>query len=96
MRKTLTEKLKNEIGNADWPLLKPHADRDVLLIIHPQLDLLEVAIQVAKDRSKQIRLWLEGGKITRPTQAQREQWETGDTIFTCVIVQPFVLVQLPS
>jgi len=96
MPESLTEKLKNEIGTADWTLLKPHAERGVLLIIHPQIDLLEVAIQVAKDQAEEIRLWLDGGKITRPTQAQMEQWETGDTIFTCVIVQPFVLIQLPS
>jgi hypothetical protein len=96
MQKSSTEKLKNEIGTANWPLLKSHAERGVLLIIHPQLDLLEVAIQVAEDRAEQIRMWLDSSKITRPTQAQMEQWETGDTIFTCVIVQPFILIQLPS
>ncbi|MEA2109413.1 MAG: DUF2288 domain-containing protein [Pseudomonadota bacterium] len=96
MQKPATEKLKNEIGTADWPLLKPHAERGVLLLIHPQLDLLEVAVQVAEDRAEQIRMWLDDGKITRPTPTQMEQWETGNTIFTCIIVQPFVLVQLPS
>lgn len=96
MEKYLAEKLKNEIGTADWPLLAPHAKRGVLLLIHPQLDLLEVAVQVAEDRAEQIRMWLDDGKITRPTPPQLKEWETGDIIFTCVIVQPFVLVQLPS
>ena len=96
MEKLLAEKLKNEIGTADWPLLKPHADRGVILIIHPQLDLLEVAIQVAEDRTEQIRLWLDGGEITRPTPKQLKEWETGETIFICIIVQPFILIQLPS
>ncbi len=96
MPESLAEKLKNEIGTADWPLLKPHAERGVLLTINPQLDLLEVAVQVAEDRTEQIRLWLDDGKITRPTQAQMKEWEMGETIFTCIIVHPFVLIQLPS
>ena len=96
MQKSLTEKLKNEIGTANWLLLKPHAERGVLLIIHPQLDLLEVAALVAEDRTEQIQLWLDDSKITRPTQAQMKEWEMGETIFTCIIVQPFVLIQLPS
>jgi len=96
MPESLTEKLKNEIGSADWPLLKPHAERGVLLIIHPQLDMLDVAVQVAEDRTEQIRLWLDDGKITRPTSAQLKEWEMGETIFTCIIVHPFVLIQLPS
>ena len=96
MPESLTEKLKNEIGTADWPLLKPHTERGVLLTINPQLDLLEVAVQVAEDRTEQIRLWLDDGKITRPTSAQLKEWEMGETIFTCIIVHPFVLIQLPS
>jgi len=96
MSESLTEKLKNEIGTADWSLLKPHAERGVLLIIHPQLDLLEVAVQIAEDQTEQIRMWLDGGKITRPTPARLKEWETGETIFTCIIVHPFVLVQVPS
>ena len=96
MQKSSTEKLKNEIGTANWPLLKPHAEREVLLIINPQLDLLDVAVQVAEDRTEQIRIWLDDGKITRPTSAQMKEWEMGETIFTCIIVHPFVLIQLPS
>jgi len=96
MKESLTKKLKNEIGTANWPLLKPHAERGVLLIIHPQLDLLEVAAQMAEDRTEMIRMWLDGGQIVRPTSEQMEIWETGDSIFTCIIVQPFILIQLLS
>jgi len=96
MQKSLTEKLKNEIGTANWPLLKPHAERGVLLIINPQLDLLEVAALVAEDRTEQIRMWLDNSKISRPTSAQLKEWEMGETIFTCIIVHPFVLIQLSS
>jgi hypothetical protein len=96
MQKSLTEKLKNEIGTANWPLLKPHAERGVLLIINPPLDLLEVAVQVAEDRTEQIRMWLDNSKISRPTSAQLKEWEMGKNIFTCIIVHPFVLIQLSS
>lgn len=95
-QESLAEKLKDEIGTADWPLLKPHAERGVLLMINSHLDLLEVAVQVAEDRTDQVRSWLDGGKITRPTPSQMQEWETENTIFTCVIVHPFVLIQLPT
>ncbi len=96
MQEPLAEKLKDEIGTAAWPLLKPHADRGVLLMIHTQLDLLDVAVQVAEDQTEQVRSWLDSGKISRPPLAQMKAWEAENTVFTCVIVHPFVLIQLPA
>ena len=96
MSNSLVEKLSNEIGTADWTLLKPHAKRGVLLIIHPQLDLCNVAVHIAGDQAEQVQVWLDGGKISHPTNKQMETWETSDIMFTCVIVQPFVLIQLPA
>jgi hypothetical protein len=96
MREMITKKLQNEIGTVGWSLLKPHAERGVLLIIHSQLDLLEVAVQIAEDQTEQVRLWLNDGKITRPSSFRMKEWEAKNSIFTCVIVHPFILVQLLS
>ncbi len=96
MREMITKKLQNEIGTVGWSLLKPHAERGVLLIIHSQLDLLEVAVQIAEDQTEQVRSWLDDGKITRPSSSRMKEWETKNSIFTCVIVHPFILVQLLS
>ena len=96
MQEPLAEKLKDEIGTAEWLMLKPHADRGVLLMIHPQLDLLDVAVQVAEDQTEQVRSWLDSGKISRPPLALMKAWETENTVFTCVIVHPFILIQLPA
>lgn len=96
MTESLVEKLKKEIGTADWALLKPHAERGSLLKIHPQLDLCNVAVHIARDQKEQVQAWLDEGKISRPSNKEMGTWETGEIIFTCVIVQPFVLIQLPS
>ncbi|MBN2332290.1 MAG: DUF2288 domain-containing protein [Deltaproteobacteria bacterium] len=96
MENSLVEKLQDEIGTVSWPWLKPHGERDALFLIDPQMDLLDVAVHIAEDRVEQVRHWLETGKIIRPDTKQMDAWETANTMFSCLIVKPFVLIQLPS
>ncbi|MBW2510326.1 MAG: DUF2288 domain-containing protein [Deltaproteobacteria bacterium] len=94
MTDELRERLANDVHRVDWRPLAPHAKRGGLVLVDVALDLVEVAVAVARDDSENVRRWMNAGQLLRPTSAQLERWkdETQDR-FTAVIVQPYVLAQ---
>jgi hypothetical protein len=94
MNDDLRVRLAEQIHRVDWQPLAPHAKRGGLVIVDPQLDLLEVAVAVAQDHGEQVQRWMAAQQLGRPTAAQTEAWrdEFGER-FTVVIVQPYVLAQ---
>ena len=94
MSDDLRAQLAQQIHRVDWKPLAPHAKRGGLVIVDPQLDLLEVAVAVARDHGEQVQQWMTAEQLGRPTAAQAEAWrqEIGER-FTVVIVQPYVLAQ---
>jgi hypothetical protein len=65
-----------------------------MILVDPRLDLLEVAVTVARDDSERVKRWMRERQLRKPTEAQIEVWqnETGER-FTIAIVQPYVLAQ---
>lgn len=93
-----SEKLKTlvipETGREGWRVLKPHVSRGALIIVSDELDLAQTAAAVARDQADQIGEWIIAGKLAKPTPSQISEWEKGETDFLCLIVQPYVLVQV--
>ena len=89
---SLREKLQDEIGNCGWPHLKNHLRRDAVILLSRQLELIDVAMALAKDDSSGVQQWLEQGLIAKPTTEQIEYFDSDSSAtFRFVIVQPFVL-----
>ena len=61
-----------------------------LFIVSPDLDLVEVGVQVALDHTDRVKAWIDSGRLTRPTKEQIEEGETTGTLFRFIIVAPFV------
>lgn len=89
---SIEEKLKQQIEQATWDMLKPHFERGGLVVVHEDLDLVEVGAAVAEDRVDQVQHWLEGRMLVKPDAAVVETWPDEKT-FNFVIIQPYVLVQ---
>jgi hypothetical protein len=94
MSDDLRAQLAEQIHRVDWKPLAPHAKRGGLVMVDPRLELLEVALAIARDDGAQVQQWMEAHQLRRPTLTEAEVWseETGDG-FTVVIVQPYVLAQ---
>lgn len=87
----LRGKLSEAIGETDWAPLGPHARREALFEVHG-LDLVEVGLAIARDRSAVVAHWLESGAVRRPSPERVAAFEAdGDARFETLIVQPFVL-----
>jgi len=94
MSDDLRAQLAEQIHRVDWKPLAPHAKRGGLVIVDPQLDLLDVAVAIARDDGARVQQWMAAQQLRRPAPNEAEAWseETGDG-FTVVIVQPYVLAQ---
>jgi len=90
---SIRKKLEGEAGTADWKVLEPHFLRGAIIIIAPDLDIIDVGVKVATDDAAQIEAWMKGGKIAKPGQTDADRWEKAGTEVTALVVAPFVLVQ---
>lgn len=85
------DKLAAAVGPTDWAPLAPHAKRQALLEVHG-LDLVDVGMAIARDRSAVVALWLQEGAVSRPSVERLAAFEADATAeFETLIVQPFVL-----
>ena len=88
------DKLRTEVMSSYWEDLAPHQARGALLLLAPEVDLLDVAEAMASDDSARIGSWLQGGQLARVSAALASELEdTADLRFQFVVVQPWVLAQ---
>jgi hypothetical protein len=88
------EKLTRELGVATWKGLIPEMLTKSLFFVSPDLNLVEVGVQVALDHAGEVKKWLETGALTRPTPEQITAWETFGSLFQFIIVEPYVFFQV--
>jgi hypothetical protein len=89
----LREKLSGELGVATWKSLLPEMLTKSLFFVSPDLDLVDVGVQVALDRTGEVKKWLETGALSRPTPEQISTWETSGSLFRFIILAPYVFFQ---
>ena len=91
----LRARLADEVGEAPWSMLKAHAERGGLLFVDPGIELLDVAVAVAEDRTEAVAGWMAQELLSRPTAAQMAIDDEGPQ-WRFIIVQPFVFVRGPQ
>ena len=85
--------LLEELADADWSSLVPHAQRDALIVVNPSLDLIEVGLALANDNVSVVQRWISEQLICKPSAEELSIWNSQPTKkFSTLIVQPFVLV----
>jgi len=89
----LRENLTDELAVVSWKGLLPEMLNDRLYFVSSELDLVEVGIKVALDRTDEIKKLLETGALARPGSEQIADWESKGSLFQCIIVEPFVFFQ---
>ncbi len=86
--------LSENVDESEWDWLIPHVKRDVVIVVSPQVDLIDVGVAIASDKISDIQVWMDEALITKPSNTQLGDWNTNRSKrFNTLIVQPFVLVQ---
>ncbi|EDX86298.1 hypothetical protein S7335_4001 [Synechococcus sp. PCC 7335] len=90
----LYAELTEMMGPVSWELLKPHVQRDAVIVVNPQLDLVEAGAAIASNQTQVVERWINEQLIRKPTAEQLVTWNSETKRFLSLIVQPYVLVQV--
>lgn len=88
----LQRHLESEVLEVEWSALKPHVERDALVLVGPNVPLVKAALAVALDAKDDVANWLSSGDLSKVDANQDVAWGEDD-MFRFLIVQPFVLAQ---
>lgn len=89
----LKTELNLETAQIPWRELQRFFANGSALAVDAQLDLLEVAIAMARDRSELVNGWLHTGKLGPVADHQAQEWHEADAQLWALVVKPWVLVQ---
>jgi hypothetical protein len=86
--------LANEMAEIAWSDLKPHAQRDAIILVNEKLDLIKVGEAIASDDTLLVQHWISEQLIRKPLVEELGNWNSHpEKQFTTIIVQPFVLIK---
>ncbi|MCC5604626.1 DUF2288 domain-containing protein [Nostoc favosum] len=97
----LRAELTEILDEAEWEWLIPHVQRDAVIVVALELNLVDVGVAIASDNIPSVEQWIDKQLIAKPTIVQVGEWN-GDAFgglrqrtkrFNTLIVQPYVLVQ---
>ncbi len=88
------EQFRKDLAEVHWKDLRIHLQRDAIILVAADLNVIKVATAVAADDKTQVADWLNQGQLNKPTAEQIEAWESQlEKPFRVLIVQPFILAQ---
>ncbi len=86
--------LTENIDEAEWDWLIPHVQRDAVIIVSPQINLVDAGVAIASDNIPTVENWIDDALLAKPSNEQVGQWNLNRSKrFNTLIVQPYVLVQ---
>ncbi|MBI2392557.1 MAG: DUF2288 family protein [Deltaproteobacteria bacterium] len=89
-------KLTQSMGPVVYGDLAAHLHRDAVFVVARSIELVTCGVAVAMDDVERVQAWIASGDLRKPSRAERDAWAAQGGSFTAIVVQPFVLVQLPD
>jgi hypothetical protein len=90
----LRAKLQENLDEAEWEWLIPHVQKDTVIVVSENLDLLDVGEAIAGDNISSVQHWIDEQLLAKPTLDQVGEWNLNRTKrFNALIVEPYVLVK---
>ncbi len=91
----MRESLAAALGNVFFSDLRAHLARGAVVILAPELDILDVAEAVVRDDKARVSGWIEKGLLRKPSLLELETWsKITDDRWESLVVAPFVLVRV--
>ncbi|MBW0147812.1 DUF2288 domain-containing protein [Marinobacter arenosus] len=89
----LKAKLNLETSRIHWHDLQTYFARGQVVRVAPELDLLEVATELAADNKSRFQQWMTDGKVGDIPADLAQAWYDSNTELWAVVIAPWVLVQ---
>lgn len=93
----LKAELTASVDEAEWQWLLPHLSRDSVIVVTPELNIVDVGVAIANNNVPLVQNWISQELIRKPSLNQMADWQANlSKRFHALIVQPFVLIQEPA
>jgi len=89
----LRAKMNLETAQIAWCELQRFFAGGMAIAVAAELDLVEVAVQIAQDNKAQVEQWLREGKVGQVSDEQAKAWFDNNATLWALVVKPWVLVQ---
>lgn len=89
----LKAKLNCETAKIEWQMLQAHYQQEGVIFVSEQLDLVQVALELAQDNHQQMKNWLDQQLVAKVSPEQHQHWQQRNLQLWAVVVAPWVLVQ---
>ncbi|WP_414548707.1 DUF2288 domain-containing protein [Anabaena sp. CCY 0017] len=90
----LRAELTEILDEAEWDWLIPHVQRDAVIVVAQDLELLDVGVAIASDQVSSVQQWIDQQLMAKPSETQLGNWNSDRTKrFQTLIIQPYVLVK---
>jgi hypothetical protein len=87
------ERYEQEAANIAFVELQKHFAKGILISVDQSLDLIDVAMTMHRDDTRQIETWMSSQQLERAHDEHARKWLEEHTVFLAVTVAPWVLVQ---
>jgi hypothetical protein len=92
--KDLREQLAEILDEAVLEWLKPHIQKDAVILVVPELDLLDVGVAIASDDTQKVQHWIGEQLLAKPSPEILDRWNANpEQKFQAIIIQPYILVK---
>ena len=85
--------LHGETAKLPWSELEKHFAQGVVIKVEKGLDIIDVAIVIARDDKDTVETWLETQKVMPVDADDAKKWHEAESSLWTVVVAPFILVQ---
>lgn len=89
----LRHQINAETAKIAWRELQRFFAAGTVLYVAPDLDLVEVALTLARDDSERFSDLTNRGKVQKVSDAQAKEWVEANALMWCVVIKPWILAQ---
>jgi hypothetical protein len=89
-------KIISETARIPWQELQRFFAAGKVMLVTPELDLVDVAFALQEDDVDQVKSWTEALQVMPVPDDQAKEWIATDALLWAVVVKPWVLVQTIS
>jgi hypothetical protein len=90
----LRAQLTELVDEAELEWLKPHIQKDAVILVVPELDIVDVGVAIASDNTQSIQHWIGEQLLVKPSSEILNRWNTNPhQKFQAMIIQPYILVK---
>jgi hypothetical protein len=89
----LRTRLNFETGRVGWKDIEILFARGMVMVVAPELDLVEVAALTAENNTELVKVWTDSGLVGAMSTEQALDWQLREPELWAVVVAPWAFVQ---